>query len=159
MQNSFSSVKILEETKSTEIHSELNRKRRTDIKYSPVGPSIWGQFGSSHPGEAANGQHRRSLRLSREHKSGTESPAWMKPGQSLLTRKLKYKVKSLSRVRLFATPGTVAYQASPSMGFSRQEYWSGLPFPSPGDFPGPGNEPGVSCIVGRPSEPPGKLNV
>ena len=41
------------------------------------------------------------------------------------------KVKLLSRVQLFATPWTVAYQASPSMGFSRQEYWSGLPFPSP----------------------------
>ena len=41
------------------------------------------------------------------------------------------KVKSLSCVRLFVTPWTVAYQASPSMGFSKQEYWSGLPFPSP----------------------------
>ena len=41
------------------------------------------------------------------------------------------KVKLLSRVRLFATPWTVAYQALPSMGFSRREYWSGLPFPSP----------------------------
>ena len=40
-------------------------------------------------------------------------------------------VKSLSRVRLFATPWTVAQQAPPSMGFSRQEYWSGFPFPSP----------------------------
>ena len=48
------------------------------------------------------------------------------------------KVKSLSRVRLFATPWTVAYQAPPSRGFSRQEYWSGLPFPSPGDLPNPG---------------------
>ena len=45
------------------------------------------------------------------------------------------EVKSLSRVRLFATPWTVAYQAPPSMGFSRQEYWSGLPFVSPGDLP------------------------
>ena len=44
-------------------------------------------------------------------------------------------VKSLSRVRLFATPWTVAYQAPPSLGFSRQEYWSELPFPSPGDLP------------------------
>ena len=44
---------------------------------------------------------------------------------------MKVKVKSLSRVRLFETPWTVAYQASPSMGFSRQEYWSGLPLPSP----------------------------
>ena len=41
------------------------------------------------------------------------------------------KVKLLSRVRFFATPWTVAHQAPPSMGFSRQEYWSGLPFPSP----------------------------
>ena len=41
------------------------------------------------------------------------------------------KVKSLSHIRLFATPWTVAHQAPPSMGFSRQEYWSGLPFPSP----------------------------
>ena len=44
------------------------------------------------------------------------------------------KVKSLSHIRLFATPWTVAYQAPPSMGFSRQECWSGLPFPSPGDL-------------------------
>ena len=51
------------------------------------------------------------------------------------------KVKSLSRVLLFVTPWTVAYQAPPSMGFSRQEYWSGLPFPSPGAFPDPGIEP------------------
>ena len=45
--------------------------------------------------------------------------------------KWKVKVKSLSRVWLFATPCTEAYQAPPSMGFSRQEYWSGLPLPSP----------------------------
>ena len=44
---------------------------------------------------------------------------------------LRCKVSSLSRVRLFVTPCTVAYQAPPSMGFSRQEYWSGVPFPSP----------------------------
>ena len=56
--------------------------------------------------------------------------------------KVKMKVKSLSRVRLFATPRTVAYQAPPSMGFSRQEYWSGLPFFSPGDLPHPGIKPG-----------------
>ena len=50
-------------------------------------------------------------------------------------------MKSLSRVRLFATLRTVAYQAPLSMGFSRQEYWSGLPFPSPGDLPHPGIKP------------------
>ena len=54
---------------------------------------------------------------------------------------MKVKVKSLSRVQLFATPWTVAYQASPFMRFSRQEYWSGLPFPSPGDIPDPGIKP------------------
>ena len=48
---------------------------------------------------------------------------------------------TLSRVRLFATPWTIAYQAPPSMGFSRQEYWRGLPFPSPGDLSQPGIEP------------------
>ena len=53
----------------------------------------------------------------------------------------KVKVKSLSHVRLFATPWTVAYQAFLSMGFSRQEYQSCLPFPSPGGFPDPGIEP------------------
>ena len=51
------------------------------------------------------------------------------------------KVKSLSCVRLFATPWTIAHQAPPSMRFSRQEYWSGLPFPSPGDLPNAGIEP------------------
>ena len=53
----------------------------------------------------------------------------------------KVKVKSLSHVRLFATPWTVAHQAPPSMEFSRQEYCSGLPFPSPGYLPDPGIEP------------------
>ena len=56
-------------------------------------------------------------------------------------RKVKRKVKSLSHALLYATPWIVAYQAFPSMGFSRQEYWSGLPFPSAGDFPDPGIEP------------------
>ena len=70
----------------------------------------------------------------------------------------KVKVKSLSRVRLFATSWTVAYQVPPSVGFSRQEYWSGLPFPSPGDLPNPGIEPGFPALQADalPSEPPGK---
>ena len=58
----------------------------------------------------------------------------------------KLKVKLLSHVRLFATPQTVTYQAPPSMGFSRQEYWSGLPFPSPEDLPDPGIEPGSPTL-------------
>ena len=51
------------------------------------------------------------------------------------------EVKSPSRVRLFATPWTVAYKSPLSMEFSRQEYWNGLPFSSPGDLPDPGIEP------------------
>ena len=59
------------------------------------------------------------------------------------------KVKSFSRVWLFAIPWTVVYQASLSMGFSRQEYWSGLPFPSPGGSSWPRDRTQVSCITGR----------
>ena len=64
-------------------------------------------------------------------------------------------MKSLSRVRLFATPWTVACQALPSMGFSRQEYWNGLPFLSPGDLPNPGIEPRSPALQtgSFPSEP------
>ena len=58
----------------------------------------------------------------------------------------KVKVKSLSHVRLFVTPWTVAYHTPPSMGFSRQEYRSGLPFPSSEDLPDPGIEPGSSAF-------------
>ena len=58
-----------------------------------------------------------------------QSPVW------------KWECYSLSRVWLFETPWTVAHQAPLSMGLSRQEYWSGLPFPSPGDLPDPGMEP------------------
>ena len=68
------------------------------------------------------------------------------------------KVRLLSRVRLFATPWTVAYQASLSLGFSRQEYWSGLPFPSPGALPDPGIKPGSPApeADALTFEPPGK---
>ena len=67
-------------------------------------------------------------------------------------------MKSLSRVRLFVTPWTVAYQAPPSVGFSRQEYWSGVPFPSPGDLPNPGVKPRSPALQADSllSEPPGK---
>ena len=67
-------------------------------------------------------------------------------------------MSSLSCVPLFATPWTVAYQAPPSMGFSRQEYWRGLPFPSPEDLPNPGIEPRTPALAGEFSttEPPGK---
>ena len=62
---------------------------------------------------------------------------WDSPGKNngvgchFLLQCIKVKVKSLSRVQLLATPWTAAYQAPPSLGFSRQEQWGGLPFPSP----------------------------
>ena len=55
--------------------------------------------------------------------------------------KWKVKLKSLSSIQLFVTPWTAAYQDPPSMGFSRQEYWSGVPFPFSWDLPNPGIEP------------------
>ena len=67
--------------------------------------------------------------------------------------------QSLSCVQLVATPWMVAYQIPLSMGFSRQEYWSGLPFPSPESLPDPGIEPGTLALQADSllSEPPGKL--
>ena len=80
--------------------------------------------------------------------------------RSLCTIREKKKAKSLSPIRLFATPWTVAYQASPSMGFSRQEYRRRLPFPSPGDLPDLGIKPRSPTLQadGLPYEPPGKPN-
>ena len=68
------------------------------------------------------------------------------------------EVKSLSRVQLFATPWTVAHQAPPSVGFSRQKYWSRLPFPSPGNLLDPGIEPRSPSLQADAltSEPAGK---
>ena len=71
---------------------------------------------------------------------------------------MKVKVKSLSHVRPFATPWTIAHQAPPFMGLSRQKYWSGLPFLSTGDLPNPGMEPRSPALRADAltSEPPGK---
>ena len=93
--------------------------------------------------------HRKRKRIP-EKKSTTALLITPKP--------LTVSVQSLSCVQLFATPWTVAYQASLSIGFSRQQCWSGLPFPSPGDLPDPGIEPGSPALHADalPSEPPGK---
>ena len=74
---------------------------------------------------------------------------------SFVRRKEKVKV---NHVWLFVTPWTVVRQTPLSMEFSRQEYWSGLPCPSPGDLPQPGMEPGSPALQADslPSEPPGK---
>ena len=92
---------------------------------------------------------------------------WDSPGKNTgvgchsLLQCMKVKVKSLRHVRLFATPWTAAYQVPLSMGFSRQEWWSGLPFPSPGDLPYPGIKPGSPTLQADtlPSEPPGKPKI
>ena len=70
-------------------------------------------------------------------------------------------MKLLSHVQLFETSWTVACQAPPSMEFSRQEYWSGLPFPSPGDLADPGIEPWSPALQADslPSEPSGKPTI
>ena len=83
-----------------------------------------------------------------DNQARTPDPSWL-------------RVQSLSRVRLFVTPWTTAHQAPLSMGFSRQEYWSGLSCPPPGDLPNLGikpTSPADSCIAGRffTAEPPGK---
>ena len=71
---------------------------------------------------------------------------------------MKWKWSLLSHVWLFMTLWTVAHQAPLSLGFSGQEYWSGLPSPSPGDFPNPGIEPGSPALQADslPSKLPGK---
>ena len=76
---------------------------------------------------------------------------WDSPGKNtgvgchFLLQCRKVKVKSLSRIRLFATPWTAAHQAPPSMGFSRQEYWSGMPLPSPTRLPQSVSSVAQSC--------------
>ena len=91
---------------------------------------------------------------------------WDSPGKNtgvgchFLLQCRKVKVKSLSRVQPSATPWTAAFQAPPSMEFSRQEYWSGLLFPSPGDLPHPGIKPRSPTLQADslPSEPPVRLH-
>ena len=77
-------------------------------------------------------------------------------GTSIPGGRLCLRACRLRCVPLFVIPWTVAYQAPQTMEFSRQEYWSGLPFPSPGDFPNPGIEPRSSALQADalPSEPP-----
>ena len=78
---------------------------------------------------------------------------------SLIYSCFSLRAQSLSRVQLFTTPRTVGHQAPLSMGFSRQEYWSRLPFPSPGDLPSPEIEPGSPALQAdsSPFELPGLL--
>ena len=78
--------------------------------------------------------------------------------QMELSMSLKYTSEVAQSCLTLCEPWTVAYQAPPSMGFSRQEYWSGVPFPSPGDLPDSGIKPGSPAFqaYALTSEPPGK---
>ena len=105
--------------------SKSNKEIPYDITYAAAAaakllqscPTLCDPIDGSPPGPAVPGiLQARTL----EWVAISSSNAW----------KWKVKVKSLSRVRLLATPWTAAYQAPPSMGFSRQEYWSGVPLPS-----------------------------
>ena len=69
-----------------------------------------------------------------------------KLNNNLCSLVVKVKMKVLRHIRFFATPWIIACQAPPSVGFPRQEYWNGLPFPSPGDLPDPGIEPGSPAL-------------
>ena len=82
-------------------------------------------------------------------------------GDLLWDNLLVFLCEILSHVQLFASPWTAAYQAPLSMGFSRQQYWSGLPFSSPRDLTDPGIEPGSPALQtdALPSEPPGKSSI
>ena len=86
-------------------------------------------------------------------------PSYFQKGNVFVLALLWSEVKSLSRVWLFVAPWTLAYEAPLPMGFYRQEYWSGLPFPSPGHLPDPGIEhwSPASQADTLPSKPPGKL--
>ena len=94
-----------------------------------------------------------------------QSPTWWKWGSTFFSKCLfsfwsslfrqMYVCQLLNCERLFETLWIVARQAPLSMGFSRQEYWSGSPFPSPGDLPDPRIKPNPADSL--PSEPPGKL--
>ena len=90
-----------------------------------------------------------SMGLSRqEYWNGLPFPTsgYISKEKDIIISKKRSEVKSLSRIQLFVTPWTVAYNAPPFIGLSRQECWSGLPFPSPEDLPNPGIEPGSPTL-------------
>ena len=101
---------------------------------------------------------RKDSWLNKQHCNNYSIIQMKKEGEKRKQSVVEYKVQSFSHVWLFANSWIVAYQAPLSMEFSRQEYWSGLPFPSPGDLPNPGIKPRSPTwqADALPSEPPGK---
>ena len=85
--------------------------------------------------------HSHSFQDSHQPTVQTQTVSALEGRETTVLQICSREAKSLSRVRLFAAPWTVAHQAPLSVGFPGQEYWSGLPFPSPGGLPDPGIEP------------------
>ena len=117
-------------------------------------PARWGTRPRRRPGNRQRkkfqGQETSSFRCYRRPGGNERWPHWgnLEVAGVTFRKPFPWRVcvcvcQSLSHVRLFAIPWTVACQAPLSMEFSRQEYWSGLPFPSPGDLPDPGTNPGL----------------
>ena len=104
---------------------------RTNHKFSATSALQFSANNFHEPNLTRNQYNVKSRKWSLHGLEPFRTAEWEKLGMLLNV----VKVKSLSRVRLFVTPWTVAYQAPQSMEFSRQEYWSGLPLPSPGIFP------------------------
>ena len=133
--------------------------RKVKLLVAPLCPTFVTPMDCNPPGSSVHGiSQARILQWVAISFSRVSSQPCTAGG--FFTNSATSEVKLLSCVRLFATPWTVAYQASPSMGFSRQEYRSGLPFPSPGDLPEPGIEPGSPSLEADTltSEPPEKIS-
>ena len=109
------------------------------------------------PGKRATREVLRAYRLAKQNRDKIDLQTKVSQDRYYVMVKWS-EVKSLSCVWLFVTLWTVAHQALPSMGFSRKEYWSGLPFPSPGDLPNPEIKPGFPALQADAltSELPGK---
>ena len=107
-------------------------------------------------------QNKPPLSTSETHTKLCAQPTWHRARANsrnpLSPSESHYENVLVSELCLFVTPQSIAHQASLSMEFSRQEYWSGLPFPSPGDLPDPGMEPRSPAFQedSLPSEPPRK---
>ena len=101
-----------------DIYSQISNTKESESEVAQSSPTLCDPVDCSPPGSSIHGILQARIL---EWVAISFSNAW----------KWKVKVKSLSQVRLLATPWTAAHQAPPSMGFSRQEYWSGVPLPSP----------------------------
>ena len=135
------------------VHRNIKRQvRECSQQHSSWQPQIW-----NNPSQQQKKLIQRIQQWNQINYSYTWHHGWMSQIYTINERK-KVKVKLLSHVRLFVIPWTVIHQASLSMGFSRQEHWSRLPFPPPGDLPNPGIEPRSPALQtdNLPSEPPGK---